>query len=132
MKIFDIDTKEEKILIEKFQPVFVTKAWGYEKIIYNGDEYCGKVLHFEPHKRFSLHYHVKKQESWYVSWGSFKLTMIDPETAEYKYLELASGDCITIYPGYAHRLEAGEHGGAIFEVSTTHQDSDSYRIIKSS
>ena len=39
----------------------VKKGWGYENIIVNNDEYCGKILHFYKDKKFSMHYHLLKK-----------------------------------------------------------------------
>ena len=36
------------------------KKWGYENIIVNNEEYCGKILHFNAGTKFSNHMHIKK------------------------------------------------------------------------
>lgn len=104
------------------------KQWGWEDWIYNGSEYCGKILHFYPNKRFSLHFHVKKTETWYVQDGTFVLETRDTNDGSTNFLDLKPHDVIHIQPGIPHRLTAKSDGGNIFEVSTTHEDSDSYRI----
>jgi mannose-6-phosphate isomerase-like protein (cupin superfamily) len=44
-------------------------------------------------------------------------------------MHLTTGDVVTIPIGMPHQLEAIEEG-EIFEISTEHFDSDSYRIKK--
>ena len=107
----------------------IPKGWGHELVIHNSEKYCGKVLVFKAGCRFSMHYHVMKQETWYVASGTFTFNWIDTECGiEYSQM-LKSGDVVTIPVGMPHRLKA-ETDGEIFEVSTKHFDSDSYRISK--
>lgn len=107
----------------------VPKGWGFELIIHNDEEYCGKILHFHKNAKFSMHYHIKKKETWYVNSGSFIFSWIDTETAQKHTQTLNRGDVVTIPRGMPHQLEALEHG-EIFEISTQHFDTDSYRIEK--
>tara|TARA_B100001029_G_scaffold45151_1_gene35639 strand:+ start:791 stop:958 length:168 start_codon:yes stop_codon:yes gene_type:complete len=46
---------------------FVPKGWGYEKWICNTPDYCGKILFFEKGKRCSWHYHLLKDETFYLT-----------------------------------------------------------------
>ena len=48
----------------------VDKGWGWERWIVNCEEYCGKLLYFEQGKRCSWHYHVLKDEVFYLPWSS--------------------------------------------------------------
>lgn len=105
------------------------KGWGYEIIIHDGKDYCGKILHFDEGGRFSMHYHVKKRETWYVAKGIFNLRTINPDTAEEVELILQPGDVVEIHRGIAHQLFS-ECGGEIFEVSTPDDIDDSYRVKK--
>ena len=106
------------------------KAWGHELWIINNELYCGKLLVFKKDKSFSMHYHLLKDEAWYISKGKFSYKYIDTETAELHTVEVTEGDCIHLMPGQPHQMLALEEGSCIFEVSTQHFDSDSYRIIK--
>ena len=47
----------------------VPKGWGWEKWIVNCEEYCGKLLFFNKGKRCSWHYHVEKDEVFYLQSG---------------------------------------------------------------
>jgi mannose-6-phosphate isomerase-like protein (cupin superfamily) len=107
----------------------VPKGWGHEIVIVNNEKYCGKVLVFKRGFKFSMHYHIIKQETWYVSEGMFIFNWIDTEKGEKHTMELIQGDVVTIPIGMPHQLHALTDG-AIFEISTQHFDSDSYRVYK--
>ena len=107
----------------------VPKGWGEELIIENNDMYCGKVLVFNSGCKFSMHYHMIKDETWYVEEGEFIYRWLDTETAELHEIILRKDDVVRQRPGQPHQLEAITDG-RIFEVSTHHENSDSYRIIK--
>jgi mannose-6-phosphate isomerase-like protein (cupin superfamily) len=91
--------------------------------------YCGKVLIFNQGCKFSMHYHMIKDETWYVEYGEFLYRWIDIETADINEEKLVEGDVVRQRPGQPHQLEALSNG-RIFEVSTHHEDSDSYRVAK--
>ena len=121
----------------KYEPVphkgdFYKKAWGYELWIINDEEYCGKLLVFDKDKKFSMHYHLIKKESWYVAKGEFEYSWIDTEKAAVKTVTIQEGDVIDLERGQPHQLTALTEGATIFEVSTKHYEEDSYRIIPGS
>jgi hypothetical protein len=70
-----------------------------------------------------------KKETWYVSSGKYIFKYIDTKTADIIELLLGIGDTITNKIGEPHQIICLEEGD-IFEVSTTHYDSDSYRVFK--
>lgn len=107
----------------------VPKGWGHELVIVNNEKYCGKILVFKKGCKFSMHYHIIKQETWYVNKGEFIFKWIDTEKGETNVQKLVEGDVVTIPIGMPHQLEAITDG-EIFEISTQHFDSDSYRIEK--
>lgn len=110
-------------------PKYVQKSWGHELIIHNSHEYCGKLLVFPiAGDKFSMHYHLDKKESWFVAEGSFRLYYFDTSCSVLHWIDLEKGECVDVEPGQPHQLEALEDGSTIFEVSTRHVDSDSYRI----
>jgi mannose-6-phosphate isomerase-like protein (cupin superfamily) len=106
--------------VEECSECKVPKGWGHEIIFENNEKYCGKVL-------VSMHYHMIKDETWYVESGEFLYKWIDTETAELHQQTLKVGDTVRQYPGQPHQLFALTEG-RIYEVSTTHYDSDSYRV----
>ena len=107
----------------------ISKGWGKEIIIINNELYCGKILVFKAGLKFSMHFHIIKQETWYVNKGKFQFRWINTEDASIHSMELNVGEVVTIPRGMPHQLEALEDG-EIFEISTQHFDSDSYRVWK--
>lgn len=105
----------------------VPKGWGHEIIFENNELYCGKLLCFKKGAKFSMHYHMIKDETWYVQEGEFIYRWIDTESAEVNEQILKVGDSVRQRPGQPHQLEALEDG-VVYEVSTEHFDSDSYRV----
>ena len=76
-----------------------------------------------------MHYHLKKDETWYVQEGKFIYRWIDTETAELHEQTLYEGDIVRQRVGQPHQIKALTDG-TIFEVSTQHFDEDSYRVFK--
>mgnify|MGYP003112081588 FL=1 len=108
----------------------VDKGWGWERWIVNKEEYCGKLLYFNAGKKCSWHHHKIKDEVFYLQSG--KMTVYysdndDLEKAEQKILN--PGDNFYVYTGLRHQMVALEDS-ELFEFSTQHFDSDSYRILK--
>jgi len=119
----------EKEKSKKLNVEIVPKGWGKEVIFVNNDEYCGKLLCFDKGKKFSMHYHIQKKETWYVSKGKFILIWIETENGITHTEYLNVGDVITNERGEPHQLIALEDS-EVFEVSTQHYDNDSFRIWK--
>lgn len=112
-------------------PKKVIKVWGHELWIHNTEEYCGKLLVFEKAgNHFSMHYHIKKKETWYIQEGKFRFDWIDVENGKRNYTELLPNDVIEIERGLPHQLTALTDGATVFEVSTEHFDEDSYRVYR--
>ena len=107
----------------------VPKGWGEEIIIENNEMYCGKLLKFKKGCKFSMHYHLIKDETWYVNEGEFIYRWIDTDTAETIEQKLKVGDVVRQRVGQPHQLIALTDG-VVFEVSTEHFDEDSYRVFK--
>jgi len=105
----------------------VPKGWGHEIIFENNDKYCGKLLVFKKGCKFSMHYHMIKDETWYVQEGEFLYRWIDTEIGKVNEQRLVEGDAVRQHPGQPHQLEALTDG-TVFEVSTEHFDLDSYRV----
>lgn len=120
--------REHTLQAMPYQGEIHQKAWGHELWIINNEKYCGKLLVFKKDKSFSMHFHLLKDEAWYINKGKFQYTYIDTETAEHHNVKVKEGDCIHLLPGQPHRMLALEEGSCIFEVSTQHFDSDSYRV----
>jgi quercetin dioxygenase-like cupin family protein len=133
-KSYNIDTylpipNETVLKSKKEKNIIIEKGWGKEIIFSNNNEYCGKILCFNEGKKFSMHYHLLKKETWYVSKGKFILIWIDTTNGATYSEYLNIGDTITNERGEPHQLIALEYS-EVFEVSTPHFDTDSYRIVK--
>jgi quercetin dioxygenase-like cupin family protein len=108
----------------------IPKGWGSEIIFENNELYCGKLLNFKKGAKFSMHYHLIKDETWFVKEGEFIYRYINTNNADVIQINLKEGDTVRQLPGQPHQLEALTDG-IIFEVSTQHFDNDSYHVIKS-
>ena len=109
---------------------FVPKGWGFERIICNTEEYCGKLLYLVQGKRCSWHYHKLKDETFYIQSGSVKLLYSDNDNIESaNETILKKGDNFHIYRGLRHQMIALEDT-ELFEFSTQHFDEDSIRVLQ--
>ena len=106
---------------------FVEKGWGNELIWATNDKYCGKILHFNKASKFSMHFHVQKDETWYVLSGRFEVRWIDTADASEKFVQLYKGDIWHNKPLLPHQLICIEEG-TIIEVSTPDSVEDNYRV----
>lgn len=133
-----------KSLPEKFVP----KGWGWERWLVNNDKYCGKQLWFAKGKKFSFHFHKKKDETFYVAEGKvilifeespYDLDLSDSKACKDFYkaicyskenvVELEAGDVFHVPVWLGHQIIA-QTDALIYEFSTHHEDSDSYRLVK--
>ena len=99
----------------------VDKVWGHEEWIENNNLYCGKILTLKKDYFCSIHYHQVKQETFYILKGKVKLELFG------KTLIMKKGDVYTLEPLTVHRF-TGLEDSNILEISTHHEDSDSYRV----
>ena len=115
--------KDEKFLPRKVKVkmTHVNKGWGWERWICNGPEYCGKLLFFNKGKRCSWHVHRLKDEVFYLQNGKI--------IVKASQQILSPGENFHVYRGLRHQMIALEDS-ELFEFSTQHFDSDSYRIVK--
>lgn len=100
------------------------KVWGYEKWIENNDKYCSKILVLNKGYQCSLHYHKNKDETFLILKGKVR-TEVGSDI-----LVMTPGNFIRVLPGVRHRF-AGLEDSEILEVSTHHEESDSYRVEES-
>ena len=106
----------------------VPKGWGYEKWICNTEEYCGKLLFITEGKRCSWHYHILKDETFYLQSGKILLYYGDTDNIDKAQdIVLEPGDKFHVYRGLRHQMIAIE-SSELFEFSTQHFDEDSVRV----
>ena len=109
---------------------YVPKGWGYEKWIVNCPDYCGKILFIAQGKKCSWHFHVNKDEVFYVRKGAIEVTYgEDDDKKKGQTKLLVEGDKFHVTPGLRHQMYALKDT-ELFEFSTQHFDTDSYRIEK--
>ena len=108
----------------------VNKGWGHELIIVNENGYCGKILNLNKGKQTSWHYHKLKNETFYLESGKLEITYgYSKNIKKAKKIVMSPGDRFSVPVGLVHRIHAIEKS-KLFEFSTTHYDSDSYRVTK--
>jgi len=121
----------KNIKTKTFLPIkFVSKGWGWEKWIVNNEEYCGKLLFFNAGKKCSWHYHILKDEVFYLQSGKMCVIFSEEDDIDKaQKIILEPGQNFHVYRGLRHRMVAIEDS-ELFEFSTQHFDSDSHRILK--
>lgn len=105
----------------------VKKGWGHENIVISNDLYCGKFMHFNEDAEFSMHFHAKKHETWYVMEGLFEVHWIDTKTAKKNVKVLGKGKTWVNEPLVPHQIKCIK-AGYILEVSTPDSVEDNYRV----
>ena len=109
----------------------VDKKWGTEEWIVNRD-YCAKLMTLNPDHSCSFHFHKDKTETFYVLEGTMDIKLRDLKTGQILDRKLIPGDSVTIYPLQAHSFKTVmEFPCKFIEVSTHHDDADTYRIEES-
>jgi D-lyxose ketol-isomerase len=118
---------------------YVPKAWGSETWITNTDKYCAKILRIAKGMFCSFHYHKIKEETFTVISGQVLIICADQAEATTIAIGdvsrdtpmiqkiLYPGQAWNILPGCVHQFYAIDDA-VIFETSTHHLDSDSYRL----
>jgi hypothetical protein len=108
----------------------VDKLWGHEIWFANdiANGYCGKLLHINADKGFSMHFHKDKTETFYVLSGNVKLDVVDFKTGRTETAMLMASDVFNVAPELPHQLTAIDGAAVIIEASTYHRDEDSYRL----
>jgi mannose-6-phosphate isomerase-like protein (cupin superfamily) len=123
--------RETPIIAGPRKPVHIEpKGWGREIWIVNNLLYCDKIVEIRKSKRCSLHYHKLKTESFYLHEGRLKIRVkegVDSDLID--EFEIRPGDCMDVAPGLVHQMEALEDS-ELFEFSTQHFESDSYRLVR--
>jgi mannose-6-phosphate isomerase-like protein (cupin superfamily) len=109
------------------------KGWGREIWIANNSLYCGKILEIRRGRRCSLHYHVLKNESFFLRTGRLRVrvkwTVHGARAQAVEEFEMSAGQCLDVPAGLIHQMEALEDA-ELLEFSTQHFDSDSHRVEK--
>ena len=102
----------------------VNKIWGSEEWLVNNKLYCAKHLYLKHGYQCSLQYHKNKDETFYCLNGIVKLD-IGEQTCR-----LTKGQQFHIPKMTRHRFTPLTKTAKILEISTHHEDSDTYRLEK--
>jgi len=110
----------------------VKKDWGSETWLANNEkeDYCGKILYIKNGKSTSMHFHAKKHESFYILEGTLCIHIINTRTTEITAHYIKQGERFVMERFVPHKLEACEGPVNFIEISTFHEDNDSYRIYR--
>lgn len=100
------------------------KVWGSEEWLVNTNKYCGKFLNLKKGYQCSMHYHKNKDETFYILKGKVLMEVNGEANVMIK------NESARIYPNQKHRF-TGIENSTILEISTPHEESDSYREIES-
>ncbi len=106
----------------------VDSYWGHELWVVNKPAYCGKLLFFRKGHKLSLHYHLIKDETFYLQSGHLRVRLRYQDGKD-EMIDMLPGDSMYIPPGLMHEME-GIEDSELFEFSTQHFDDDSYRVEK--
>ena len=111
---------------------FVEKEWGHEIWMANNESenYCGKILRINKGNTSSMHYHMDKHETFYVTDGTLQVILIDTEQGKECHHIVQEGCTFEIDRGQPHQLIAYDGDVEFIEISTFHRDSDSKRISR--
>lgn len=92
------------------------KPWGWEiHWVEDSKPYMGKILHFNQGHRFSLQYHDKKMESWFLMSGRALLSW-EGADGEMEEIEMKAGTGYNLEVGQKHRIK-GITNCDVIEVS---------------
>ena len=118
--------------MEAVGPKFVRKRWGSETWFANNDlhDYCGKILHIKAGCSTSMHFHVRKHETFFVLDGTLQVDWVETDSGDVKTTFVNSDACMEMPRGVPHKLIANDEDVRLIEASTFHRDSDSYRVWK--
>ena len=104
----------------------VDKVWGIEVWVVNCPLYCGKLLFLDKGATSSLHYHPKKQETFFALSGQTALTIEGKD-----YMLNPASRPKTIYPKQKHQFTGLSEDIIILEISTQHEEEDVVRLTQS-
>ena len=110
----------------------VDKDWGYEIWMANNEKenYCGKILYIKLGHSTSMHFHQKKHETFYILEGALDIEIIDTITTDKYVKTINEGEVFVLDRLMPHRLVPKGGDVKFIEISTFHEDSDSYRVYR--
>jgi len=115
------------------------KSWGMEIQFINTPLYCYKML-VCVHNRWSskgrFHYHIIKDETFFVVKGKLELEVIincaadqiNPIDSFVHNIIVSAQETYRVFPNIQHRFRSVGRSCIFYEISTRHDDSDSIRV----
>ncbi len=110
----------------------VEKSWGSEIWFENNELYCGKLLTVLKDKWSSkgkFHFHKIKDETFYIIKGILHLQILDHTKRGTEVIKLYEGESYRVKPNVLHKFTSITGECKFIEVSTTHSDEDSFRVV---
>lgn len=110
------------------EDIVVEKSWGIEVWFENNELYCGKFILVNMgywSSKGKWHYHKKKDETFFIIHGRLRLQTKTKDRIE--DIKLRKGDSFRIGPGTKHRFTSDSISCEFIEVSTYHDEGDSFR-----
>ena len=106
--------------------------WCYEIWMANNEKenYCGKILYIKFGHSTSMHLHKNKHETFYILEGSLDIEIICTVTTEKYTKTVNEGEVFVLDRLIPHRLIPSGGDVKFVEISTFHEDSDSYRLYR--
>ena len=95
------------------------EQYGLTMITIINREYCKKMIIMLPGQHHPEQYHLQKEETFYILWGSVWINLDGVESTK------KTGDIITIERGVRHSFRT-DSGVVLEEISSTHLANDSY------
>jgi len=118
------------MLIKLNNPTTIIKKWGKEDVFFNDQDLCLKRMVLRKGYKSSLHFHKQKKEIFRIESGRMCLEWIDTTNGTLYTECLGPNDTILLEVGTPRRFYTSEASGCVFiELSTHHEDSDSYRVM---
>jgi len=110
----------------------VNKKWGYEIWMANnkGENYCGKILYIKKGNATSMHFHANKHETFYMLEGELQIDILDTKNTKTHTKTLQVGEVFVLDRLVPHMLKAITGDVKFVEISTYHDDDDSYRVYR--
>ena len=108
------------------------KNWGYEIWMANNkkENYCGKILYIKKGHSTSMHFHAQKHETFYMLEGKLEIDILNTQSIKKRTKILEEGDVFVLDRLVPHMLKASESDVKFIEISTYHEEEDSYRVYR--
>ena len=108
------------------------KDWGQEIWMPNNEKenFSGQILYIKFGHSTSMHFHQKKHETFYILEGALDIEIIDTITTDKYVKTINEGEVFVLDRLIPHRLVPKGGDVKFVEISTFHEDSDSYRVYR--